>query len=166
MDGSGNNKAHPTRGTKGELFLRQLYGAPRYHTSDGSIVPDLPNPRDISNSLNANNKKQLNPRRLNDAHTVWGQFIDHDFTLTPDNVSEPLNIAVPKCDVFLDPDCTGTQTLGFSRSNYKIFNGTREQINQVSAYLDASMVYGSDPERAAALRTFVKGKLLIDELCG
>ena len=162
MDGAGNNKAHPTRGMKGALFLRQRQGAAHYHTADGSIMPNSPNPRDISNALNANDRKLMNPRKLNDAHTVWGQFIDHDFTLTPDNGSEPLHVPVPKCDVFFDPDCTGNEIIGFHRSNYKMFNGTREQINQVSAYLDASMVYGSDPERAAALRSFVNGKLLID----
>ncbi|MEO1996930.1 MAG: peroxidase family protein, partial [Planctomycetaceae bacterium] len=37
----------------------------------------------------------------------------------------------------------------------------RQQINSVTSYIDASNVYGSDEVRAAALRTFVDGKLEI-----
>ena len=35
----------------------------------------------------------------------------------------------------------------------------RQQVTQISAYLDGSMVYGSDPARANALRTFQRGQL-------
>lgn len=35
----------------------------------------------------------------------------------------------------------------------------RQQVNQIPAFLDASMIYGSNTTRASALRTFVGGKL-------
>jgi hypothetical protein len=35
----------------------------------------------------------------------------------------------------------------------------RQQVNQITAYLDGSVVYGSDPTRTAALRTFQGGAL-------
>jgi hypothetical protein len=97
----------------------------------------------------------------------WGQFIDHDMDLTdpPSGIAEIANIAVPAGDPFFDPAATGTKTISFNRSDYDPFTGDgpgnpREQTNLLTAYLDASMVYGSDPMRAAALRAGVDGKLL------
>jgi peroxidase len=37
--------------------------------------------------------------------------------------------------------------------------GYRDQLNQVTAYVDASFVYGSDICEAKKLRTFFEGKL-------
>lgn len=36
--------------------------------------------------------------------------------------------------------------------------GTREQFNILTAFLDASQVYGSEPERAEELRMFNRGE--------
>lgn len=47
------------------------------------------------------------------------------------------------------------------RVGHKIsfFKGRREQLNQVTAYVDASNVYGSDRCEARMLRTFIGGSL-------
>ena len=119
-DGTSNNQANPTWGRKGPPFLRSPAYTPRYHGDGHTLVPDLPNPRLISNILNAGNFKDLNPRKLNDAHTVWGQFIDHDFTLTPDNASDPMPVPIPRCDTYMDPDCLGNLTIGMARSTYQV----------------------------------------------
>ena len=72
-----------------------------------------------------------------------------------------------------DPnDPLGPNPIPFNRSEYDPATGTpdpvpgtpprlnrREVINSVTSYIDASLVYGSDPVRAAALRTFQGGKL-------
>ena len=44
-------------------------------------------------------------------------------------------------------------TIAFNRSIYAEGSAPRQQLNEVSAWIDASNVYGSDAERAAALRT-------------
>jgi len=65
---------------------------------------------------------------------------------------------VPQGDPFFDPDGTGAQVIPFNRSIYNESTGTgvdnpRQQLNEISAWIDASNVYGSDEERANALRT-------------
>jgi peroxidase len=94
-----------------------------------------------------------NARRVSDFLWQWGQFIDHDMDLTPSiDPAEPFNIPVPLGDPFFDPNCTGTQFIELNRSLYEMINGVREQINIDTAYIDASMVYGSDEARAQELR--------------
>src|SRR2546430_243 len=58
----------------------------------------------------------------------------------------------------------GTQIIPLNRSIYDPATGTsttnpRQQINQITAWIDGSMVYGSDATTAASLRTFTGGLL-------
>lgn len=90
---------------------------------------------------------------------LGGQFVDHDIDLTGGmNAAEEQDIAVPAGDRFFDPTNTGTQLIRFNRSIYDPRSGgssgnPRQQLNEITAYIDASNVYGSDVERARALRT-------------
>ena len=79
--------------------------------------------------------------------------------------TESFNISIPAGDPALDPFNTGTQAIPFRRAVFDVNTGTspadpRQHPNLVSSFIDASVVYGSDPARAAALRSFVDGKLL------
>jgi peroxidase len=73
-------------------------------------------------------------------------------------------VSVPTGDPSFDPNNTGTQTIPLNRSLYDLSTGTsksnpRQQVNTITAFIDGSVVYGSDAVRAAALRSFVSGRL-------
>jgi peroxidase len=157
IDGRGNNVANPELGSVGVQLLR--LAPPAY--GDGVASPagsTRPSPRAVSNALCEQFGTVGNPAGATDFFWLWGQFIDHDIDLTEAAVpAEPLPISVPLGDPYFDFGATGTQTIGFMRSVYDPSTGTdtanpRQQINQITAFIDASNVYGSDPIRAAALR--------------
>lgn len=157
-DGSNNNLEHQDWGQKDQVFLRQVPA----DYADGQGAPsgaDRPNPRHISNELLNQRGRDHDERQLSGMVWGWGQFIDHDMTFTPNTHANDWNIAVPRGDRHFDPDGTGQAEIPFSRSTpMEGFEG-REQFNGITGWLDASMVYGSDAERAAALRTFEGGRL-------
>ncbi len=163
IDGTGNNPLHSTWGSAGVDLLR--VSQPGY--GDGISSPagaNRPSARLISNTLSTQTADLTNGRHLSDFVYLFGQFIDHDIDLTPGGSTEPLNVAVPTGDAYFDPNSTGTQSIGFTRSVYDPTTGTstqnpRQQPNVITSFLDGSMVYGSDSVRAAALRTFVGGRM-------
>ena len=154
-DGSGNNLIEPTLGAAGTTFPRVAPAA----YDDGASAPAVgqrANARTISNALcdAGPTGSEPNAYRLSDYVWQWGQFIDHDITRS-DSIDEPFFIEVQ----------AGDQMEGFiplMRTSYDPSTGTdtpREQLNGISSFLDASMVYGSDAVRAAALRSFTGGRL-------
>jgi peroxidase len=167
IDGTGNNLAHPEWGSTDEQLLRI---APAQY-GDGISTPagaDRPSARDVSNALSTHNAEDTsNDRQLTAYLYVWGQFLDHDLDLTGSaSPTQPFNVSVPAGDPSFDPNNTGTQVIPLNRSIYDPATGTstsnpRQQINQVTAWIDGSMIYGSDATRAAALRTFSGGKLKV-----
>jgi hypothetical protein len=157
FDGSGNNIASPAFGAAGTNLLR--LSIPAY--SDGLSAmagASRPNPRDISNAVVAQGGSILNSRGMSDLVWQWGQFIDHDLSLTSAGATESAPIPTSPGD----PGFVGTP-IGFTRSIYDATTGTtnaRQQPNEISAFIDGSMVYGSDSGRATTLRTLSGGRLL------
>lgn len=98
---------------------------------------------------------------------VWGQFLDHDITATA--LSHGKNGSAiaccvkdkqhPECFPVIDPD-TG-ECIEFVRSAPapSCCLGPRNQMNQATAYIDGSMIYGSEEELVHSLRTHRYGYL-------
>ena len=152
IDGSTNNLANPTWGTTEASFLRLTPVA--YADGTGAPSgPDRPNPRAISNACSAQAGNIANSVGASDFVWQWGQFLDHDIDLSPEvTPEERFDIQVPSGDPAFDPSNTGEVVMPMHRSLYVLTDGVREQINGITAYIDASQVYGSDDGRARALR--------------
>ena len=169
IDGTDHNLSHPEWGSAGIDLLRRA--AAQY--ADGISAPggvNRPSAREISNAIaNQPDDTPLNNRDMSAFIYAWGQFIDHDLDLTLSaSPRESFPIVVPAGDAFFDPAGTGTQVIPLSRSNYNAATGTgignpRQQVNSITAWIDASMVYGSDQATAAKLRTFSGGRMKVGE---
>ncbi len=154
IDGTNNHPLVPKMGAAGTQLLRI---SPSDY-ADGSSAPagsGQMSPRAISNEVCAQSGSIPSAAQITDFVWQWGQFLDHDIDLTgAADPEEPLDIPVPLGDPFFDPGMTGTEVIPFSRSLYSPTADPREQVNEITTYIDASMVYGSDQTTANALRTF------------
>lgn len=160
--GFNNNIEHPEWGDVGTHLLNMtgIKYADGYQAPTGQ---NRPNPRTISNALFEQPELLDDLMGLSDFCWVWGQFMDHDFGLTDDG-AEPLFIQVPEGDPAFDPQGVGQAIIPMHRNKYDHETGTalgnpRRFENEISAYIDASAVYGSSADRANWLRTFEGGKL-------
>jgi hypothetical protein len=169
IDGTNNNGVVLNQGAAETEQIRFGYGN-RFPDDNGDQIitePERENPRTISNEIHDQNASLPSERQLTDWIFQWGQWITHDLDLTrngaefnvlSDGTTGDFRIPIE------DPnDPLGPNPIPFNRSEF--FEGTgvggenREVVNSITSYIDASLVYGSDPVRAAELRTFQRGKL-------
>ncbi len=162
MNGTGNNLHHPEYGSAGIPLMRK---APVGYT-DGSSAPaggSWISPREISNVLAMQEESIPAEVPVSDLVWQWGQFLDHDIDLTPEaDPQEAFDILVPVGDPFFDPNSKGNKVIRLNRSAYtggQSEDSPRQQLNVITAFIDASHVYGSDEGRAGALRSLEGGKL-------
>ena len=109
------------------------------------------NPRKISNIVFSQAGDRKNTAGASDFVWQWGQFLDHDIDLTGGtDPNESVPIPIPSKDRHFLPGFA----MDFNRSIYGIDRaGIRQQVNEITGWIDASNVYGSDDDRSAALRT-------------
>ncbi|MCB0662951.1 MAG: peroxidase family protein, partial [Saprospiraceae bacterium] len=162
-DGKGNNLLNTDWGAVHTPMVTKTANG----FTDGIAEPggvDRPSPRVISNELFRQDSLLPDVMHLSDFCWVFGQFVDHDITLTENNGAEPLMIPVPTGDPWFDPFNTGQMVIPTSRTHIMPGSGTdvdnpRTFPNVITAFLDASAVYGSDEARANWLRTHANGKM-------
>ena len=168
LDGTQNNLNNPSWGASNTNFI----WATSIDYTDGISTPsgaNRPSARKISNMICHQDSFLTNEKNLSDFVWTWGQFLDHDIMLsisaTP---SEIIPIHVPLCDSEFDPNCTGTVTIPLRRAEYDPSTGTsvadpRTHVNRTTAFIDASMIYGTEPFRLAWMRTYQDGKMKVSQ---
>lgn len=158
-DGTGNNPNISTYGSAGIPFIRrgdeQLY-TKAYGDSFGRMLFDeeRTNARTLSNALAKQTGSIPNSRGLSNYLWAWGQFLDHDMSLTTSSASNGSgHIEVLDAnDPLGSPPGSPSKFIAMNRSNF-VIDRPREQVNDVTSFIDASQIYGSSASRAAALRT-------------
>jgi len=111
------------------------------------LVTNLPNARTVSNLVVAATSEEAetpNDRGLSGMMYAWGQFIDHDINLIKSDGINKISIQIPNGD----PSISGSISL----TRTKVDPLTGLAINNVTGWIDGSMVYGSDAITAASLR--------------
>uniref|UniRef100_A0A5S6QII6 Uncharacterized protein n=1 Tax=Trichuris muris TaxID=70415 RepID=A0A5S6QII6_TRIMR len=178
-----NNLRNPENGMAFSPFRRLLkplysdgFSEPRKFSIDGSL---LPNARKVANVMHPS--KDVIHKKYSHFLMMFGQFLDHDMTHTPMTVApdgSPLEcsacnssetvssncwpIPIPHDDPHFPPTMPdgSPRCMHFVRSLIgQLTLGYREQLNQLTSYIDASNVYGSNDCIASDLRLFSQGKL-------
>jgi hypothetical protein len=159
FDGSGNNKSQPFAGATFQPLLR-LAGADYADGISTMAAPWRKSAREISNIvIDQAGQSFPNAFDTSDFLWQWGQFIDHDFALGDSVKSDDRShdVAVPFGDPHFDPAGQGDKWLRFDRALADENSGTdlgnpRQHLNEITSWIDGSMVYGSSDERASVLR--------------
>ena len=167
LTGTNNNLDNTNYGAVGSYLLNTApldYG-------DGISTPagaERTNARIVSNALAQQDSILPSDRGLTNLIWAFGQFVDHDVILSPENHHAPVIINVPVGDPDLDPAGTGAVIIPLDSTAFSPGTGTDvdnpAQIeNNITAWLDGSNIYGSDEERNHYLRKFEGGRLKVSE---
>nr|XP_012152649.1 PREDICTED: uncharacterized protein LOC100875470 [Megachile rotundata] len=190
-DGSCNNLRHLWWGSA--MSTMQRFMPPVYSDGVQSIRrsvtgKQLPTAREVT--VVVHEDKDVPLASVTHMLMQWGQFVDHDLTAT--GQSRGFNGTVPQCCLkfgsgfqppeFMHPECLpisvsskdsffgplGVKCLEFVRSGPAPKEdcefGPREQLTQVTSYLDASTVYSSNAFQTDTLRLFRNGLLQYGKL--
>lgn len=171
FDGTCNNLRNPSWGMASSCFERLVDPDYADGTADKRVAISgnaLPSPRRISLEIHAHFDNPTD--YVNHMFMVFGQFLDHDISLTPLSRG-PDNEFLECCPVSDDdpPNCDPI-VIGTDDPFYQAFNidclsnarsamcstcklGPRQQTNQVTSYIDTSHIYGLNLNASRGLRS-------------
>uniref|UniRef100_A0A8C4GS04 Eosinophil peroxidase n=1 Tax=Dicentrarchus labrax TaxID=13489 RepID=A0A8C4GS04_DICLA len=180
VTGECNNRQHPRWGAANIPYSRWLppeyedaWGTPRgwdpAHTYNNATLPPV---RLVSQDVLFTHNDNISlDSTLSHLLVEWGQWIDHDVVLTPQSPSTAAFRTGADCthtcsrdtpcfpiQIPLSDPRYGVQScMPFFRSAPSCVSGVlshrhREQLNAITSFVDASMVYGSSTSLASALR--------------
>ncbi|NEZ68339.1 hypothetical protein D0962_37400 [Leptolyngbyaceae cyanobacterium CCMR0082] len=170
IDGFGNNLGNPQLGSAGS----RLADSVPLQYDNGFSTPagqNRPNARVISNAISQQSGDIPEPRGLTNITWAYGQFLDHDISLSPEvsreiatSENRSFIIPVPSNDPVLTPgNVIALRDTEFEPGTGTSSSNPRRIPNEITAWIDGSNVYGSEAERLASLRAFSGGRLLVSE---
>ncbi|XP_006924934.1 lactoperoxidase isoform X1 [Pteropus alecto] len=181
ITGDCNNRRNPVLGAANRALARWLpaeyedglslpFGWTAGKTRNGFPIPLA---REVSNQIASylNEEGVLDPNRSL-LFMQWGQVVDHDLDFAPDTELGSSEYSKAQCDkyciqedncfpIMLPPSDPKVKTQGkcmpFFRAGFVCSplpdqSLAREQINALTSFLDASFVYGPEPDLASRLR--------------
>ncbi|XP_059802599.1 dual oxidase 1-like [Hypanus sabinus] len=165
-DGWYNNLAYHKRGSAGSPFMRLMPARYTDGVYQALEEPDVPNARTISNII-ANGTSGLQSIKNNTVLSIFfgyhlmSEILD---TRHPACPPEFLDVLVPPGDSIFDPNGTESVRLLFQRKEWDKNSGhspnnPRIQINEATAWIDGSSIYGSYHSWCDELRSFSDGWL-------
>ncbi|PAV56798.1 hypothetical protein WR25_05054 [Diploscapter pachys] len=167
MDGTCNNERTPLLGAAFTAFARILPSA--YDDGVNTLVDSTrqqrPNPRAVSMFLLSS--RRTIPSPYSSLLMQWGQFISHDVTSLASSVDCNCRSAGPRCASIPVPpeDKRALPCIPITRSFQMCGTGVqgrpREQVNENTAFIDASQVYGSEAVTARTLRSGAMLKTIV-----
>ncbi|XP_064604306.1 peroxidasin-like isoform X2 [Liolophura sinensis] len=191
-DGTCNNLQHPTWGASNMAFKRLK--KPVYENGFNTPIGwdrnklynghRLPSARLVSTTM-MSSRHVTSDESSTHMLMQWGQFLDHDLTLSPQSISYARFSDGRRCNDTCDnrypcfpipvpgddPRIRTHTCIGVSRSSATCRSGTtslffntlapREQINALTSYIDASNVYGNTIGDAERLRDYEEDKGLL-----
>merc|ERR1719234_1040961 len=188
IDGWCNNLKEKSWGGAGTAFKRLVPDAYDDHVSKPRNVPV--SPREVSNGLhaanmdfssveaNANASDRVGPlstTHTSHMHMQFGQFLDHDISITPEAELDCCNAAFLARDKkSRNPRCFNVPVNKKNFLGHSCFSFTRsdttcnrwkmpvEQMNGLTAFIDGSQIYGSDKKTSFGLRdTRRSGRIVV-----
>ncbi|CAG9818789.1 unnamed protein product [Phaedon cochleariae] len=167
-DGWFNNLAHPEWGSVDSHLIRRSPSA----YSDGVYMlagQNRPSPRKLSRLFMKGLDGLSSMKNRTALLAFFGQLVTSEIVMASESGCpiEMHHIEVEKCDEMYDKECEGGKHIPFHRASYDRLTGQspnspREQVNQVTSWIDGSFIYSTSEPWVNAMRSFKNGSLLTD----